>query len=455
MTVPIGQGYPQVASPAGPPKGGAAAKGSGSGFSDLLQGADQRPAQRNDDAGADSAVSGDGQETRKTAGLSPFGAFHPQSGRQAVTGDKSEPASTDDEGKDGDGKDQKRLPDQASVIATIGYAVRHDQPSAQAGDQGTGSRSAERGRTDRFGKATGAVTSADAEEAATAGDLSKAREAPSMPSAIDGRATAARSAASPMPAAMGGMDRNDATSMPDDVPDHAEATARLPKPSHALRGMAGRPDRGDADGRDAPHAGKDTGQQANVVHVVSERSFPAPAAPSIGSTVANLAEVLAAARSQAATPAALAQQHPTVAVPAHTLRIELHPAELGTVMASLKLSGDQLSVELKPDTAEAYRHLSKESDAIASSLKKLGLDVGTVTVMQPSLALTAAARTDAGNQASVMPGRDGAQFQQGTSGGGGSDSGGRQSGGNRGHDGQTLDPAKPVHRGRAGGSVFI
>ena len=190
-------------------------------------------------------------------------------------------------------------------------------------------------------------------------------------------------------------------------------------------------------------------------HKGSSQVGRTPAAPSIGSTVANLAEVLAAARSQAATPAALAQQHPTVAVPAHTLRIELHPAELGTVMASLKLSGDQLSVELKPDTAEAYRHLSKESDAIASSLKKLGLDVGTVTVMQPSLALTAAARTDAGNQASVMPGRDGAQFQQGTSGGGGSDSGGRQSGGNRGHDGQTLDQAKPVHRGRAGGSVFI
>jgi len=453
MTVPIGQGYPQVASSAGPAKDGAGAKGSGSGFSDLLQGADQRPAQRRDDAETNSATSGEGHETRKAAGLSPFGAFHPQSGGQSVTGGRSEPASTDDEGKDGDGKDQKRLPDQASVIATIGYAVHHDQPSAQAGDHGTGSRSAERGRTDRFGKTIGAVTSADAEEAAAAGDLSKAREAPSMPSAIDGKATAARSAALPMPAVTIGMDRNGAMSMPNDVPDHAEATARLPKPSHALRGMADQPDRGDADGRDAPHAGKDTGQ-ANAVHIVSERSFPAPAAPSVGSTVANLAQVLAAARSQAATPAAFAQ-HPTVAVPAHTLRIELHPAELGTVMASLKLSGDQLSVELKPDTAEAYRHLSKESDAIASSLKKLGLDVGTVTIMQPSLALTAAARADTGNQASVMPGRDGAQFQQGTSGGGGSDSGGRQSGGNRGHDGQTLDPAKPLHRGRPGGSVFI
>ena len=80
MTVPIGQGYPQVASPAGPPKGGAAAKGSGSGFSDLLQGADQRPAQRNEDAGADSAASGEGRETLKAAGLSPFDAFHLQSG---------------------------------------------------------------------------------------------------------------------------------------------------------------------------------------------------------------------------------------------------------------------------------------------------------------------------------------------------------------------------------------
>ena len=60
---------------------------------------------------------------------------------------------------------------------------------------------------------------------------------------------------------------------------------------------------------------------------------------------------------------------PSVAVPTHILKIELHPAELGMVTASLRLAGEQLSIELKPETHEAYRRLATDSDAIVKSME--------------------------------------------------------------------------------------
>ena len=48
-------------------------------------------------------------------------------------------------------------------------------------------------------------------------------------------------------------------------------------------------------------------------------------------------------------------------------KIELHPAELGMVTASLRLSGEQLSIEIRPENHEAHRRLSSDSDAIMTS----------------------------------------------------------------------------------------
>jgi chemotaxis protein MotD len=225
-------------------------------------------------------------------------------------------------------------------------------------------------------------------------------------------------------------------------------------PARAEHGSS-RPDESARDSDPPPRNGQERHASGSAV-VTADRSFPAPAAHPLSTTTAGVIEALASAGNQAA--ARPVPQHPqtaTVAHPAHMLRIELHPAELGTVVASLRMSGEQLSVELKPQTAEAYRRLSSDSDTIAKSLKKLGLDVDTVTVMQPSIATQPAARTDAGNQASFAPGRDTPQFQSGTSGGGGDNFGGQQPGRNRGHDGQAPERPAPAHRQRAGGALFI
>lgn len=236
---------------------------------------------------------------------------------------------------------------------------------------------------------------------------------------------------------------------PPDGSEYDEAGAsRVARSTADRREIAPEAERTSRTGPDRPGSGS--------VAVTADRSFPAPAGHPLNSTTTSVIGALAAAQNQAvATPVSSPQPPPAVALQAHMLRIELHPAELGMVVANLRMTGDQLSVELRPETAEAYRRLSQDSDTIAKSLKNLGLDVDSVTVTQPSIAMTAAARTDAGNQTATMPGRDASQFQPGTSGGGGDNSGDRQSERRSGHEGQALERTTPAHSERVRGSLFI
>ncbi|MCY6382383.1 flagellar hook-length control protein FliK [Hoeflea prorocentri] len=64
----------------------------------------------------------------------------------------------------------------------------------------------------------------------------------------------------------------------------------------------------------------------------------------------------------------------------NTLKIQLKPAELGAVDATLKLSGGRLVVELNAQTLEAYRHLSDSQQHILKSLKGQGYAVEQISV---------------------------------------------------------------------------
>lgn len=68
--------------------------------------------------------------------------------------------------------------------------------------------------------------------------------------------------------------------------------------------------------------------------------------------------------------------------PLNTLTIQLRPAELGSVNAVLRLSGDQLVVELKVETIEAYRQLSESQNAIVKALKGQGYSIEQITIQQ-------------------------------------------------------------------------
>ncbi|MBZ9775914.1 flagellar hook-length control protein FliK [Mesorhizobium sp. CO1-1-8] len=210
-----------------------------------------------------------------------------------------------------------------------------------------------------------------------------------------------------------------------------------------------------------PEAGKQSLSTARI-DVVSEQSFPAPPQSPISQAALNVINAIAAdtgpqkALSASPTPTHLAS---SVAVPTHVLKIELHPAELGMVTANLRLSREQLSIELKPETHDAYRRLSADSEAIVKSLRGLGFEVDQVTILQPSVAVTATTRTDATAPLPAAAGRDPASFQPGNSGSGNGGAGGQQPGhqssGKRNDDAQDYGRGTSPSRERAGGDIFI
>ena len=64
----------------------------------------------------------------------------------------------------------------------------------------------------------------------------------------------------------------------------------------------------------------------------------------------------------------------------NTLKIQMHPVELGLVTATLRLHGDDLVVSLQVETGEAYRQLTDDQDTIVRALRGQGFAVDQVTV---------------------------------------------------------------------------
>lgn len=204
----------------------------------------------------------------------------------------------------------------------------------------------------------------------------------------------------------------------------------------------------------------DTGKQAasgGRIEIVTEQSFPAPAQNPMSQTASALVDALASdgLRQALSTPSTTSQMASSVAVPTHVLKIELHPAELGVVTASMRLAGEQLSIELKPETHEAYRRLTTDSEAIVKSLRGLGFDVDKVTILQPSIAVPSATRTDASSALPMSSGRDQPSFQPGNSSGNNAGSGGQQPGRNNSNDAHEFGRAASPARERAGDDMFI
>lgn len=75
----------------------------------------------------------------------------------------------------------------------------------------------------------------------------------------------------------------------------------------------------------------------------------------------------------------------------NTLKLQMNPENLGNMVASLKLKGEELTVELRVDSVEAYQQLSADHDDIVKSLQDQGFSIDKVTVQ-----LNAIDRTDTG-----------------------------------------------------------
>lgn len=189
------------------------------------------------------------------------------------------------------------------------------------------------------------------------------------------------------------------------------------------------------------------------VTITSVQTFTAPASVNVNPTVAALVEVLAGeegVRQTQSLQSAASFSAPKPSGPAQSLRIELHPAELGMISARLHLSGNQLMVEIIPDTHEGWHRLSSDSETITRAMRDLGFDIGKVTILQPSATATPAGRPAEMN----MPDRQASDFQSGQSGHDSSRGERHASGNNADRHEKTSTPAASS-RGGAAGDLYI
>ncbi len=70
----------------------------------------------------------------------------------------------------------------------------------------------------------------------------------------------------------------------------------------------------------------------------------------------------------------------------NTLKIQINTMTLGTVTATMRLAGDELSVDLAVETVAAYRQLTDDQRGLVDSLRAQGfaVDQVTVTLVSPS-----------------------------------------------------------------------
>ncbi len=142
--------------------------------------------------------------------------------------------------------------------------------------------------------------------------------------------------------------------------------------------------------------------------------------------------------------------------PMQSLKIQLHPAELGMVTARLRVTDGQLSIEVEVETSEAHNRLSGETEAIARALRSHGISVDQVVVQAPQTQANASTRDGTGTFADTSSGAE-----RNLSGGGdsGQSNGSRHADRNAGYDnGREADSPSPIQaraEGSPGRGVYI
>ncbi|MEP6352142.1 MAG: flagellar hook-length control protein FliK [Nitratireductor sp.] len=203
-----------------------------------------------------------------------------------------------------------------------------------------------------------------------------------------------------------------------------------------------------------PVAGEPVDPLPIRVKVLADASHIGLGPAQSGETVSALAKSIAADRtmSEFARAAALPSDTPGVnrQAPVRDLTIQLQPISLGTVNARLRTQGEQLTVEIRVDNAEAFQRLSAERDALTTSLRGLGFKVDEVSIVQ--------------QPAAAQPAQSGLAARDGN-GSPGFSPGAREQDGNRSHtgdqsrrdrqEGGSNADARPGDSGSASGGIYI
>lgn len=256
--------------------------------------------------------------------------------------------------------------------------------------------------------------------------------------------------------------KNDDTMKPADTrPTAVEttSTAKVVAPNEPSTG--GQMDQNLDEGRDAAPESRrveaPAAQSRSSIFVEQTASPAAPVAPSVNaSVVANAIAGVEGLRPSTETVAQmLLRLSSSQGGQVQSLKIQLHPAELGVVTAQLNFAGDQLSVELKVENSEAYHRLSMDTETIAKSLRSLGFDVDQVSVQQPQLVAAATARADIGGDSSGNFSRENSSFQSWGSSNGDDRTGGQAAGRGRENGGGRHEANAPVRQNNTGSDIYI
>lgn len=153
--------------------------------------------------------------------------------------------------------------------------------------------------------------------------------------------------------------------------------------------------------RTAEFRSASAGGTAETVAVLDSRRFLglSPNASALTSALSGDKEWAAAMQGSSATENVTTQNQTGGVV--HTLKLQMTPHALGSVTATLKLHGEELSVHLTVETRAAYRQLSDDSSGIVDALRSQGFAVDQVTL---SIAPSAGA-DDANNQQTGQSGQ--------------------------------------------------
>jgi chemotaxis protein MotD len=194
------------------------------------------------------------------------------------------------------------------------------------------------------------------------------------------------------------------------------------------------------------------------VDVVGSQTLPAPAIPAANTTTTAFMNAISAdpvwktSATDAVTQAALHGRPQPGMV--HSLKIQLHPAELGMVTADLRFAGDQLSVVLQVETAEAYHRLNSDTDTIVKAFRALGYEIDQVAIQQPQ-PVSQTTRTDAAASNSAPLSRDLQSGFSGNPGGAGAGSGGRGTNGEGRNDARNADGIGSISQERSSRGLYI
>jgi chemotaxis protein MotD len=268
------------------------------------------------------------------------------------------------------------------------------------------------------------------------------------------KATGKESETKPVPASLGDL----AIKPPAGAHSGAASTNETTKPAAAesTTGLdvttAGTTNARDSLRENAPDAPIQPGR----VTVLAQQNIPAPAVPA--TTAAPLLTAIAADgswRELAATADLRLSADQNAVASTHSLKVQLHPAELGVVTASLRFAGDQLTIELQVESIEAQQRLSADSDAIVKSLRALGLEVDRVTIQQSAVVQAPNTRADTNAGQNGQQASDRQSFNAASSGSGNGQGGGQQSGRSTSNGAQASQNVASGGVDRTGGGLYI